>query len=101
NFRAVLKSNGVVMATFVPNMKQEEYTGGGWVYPGCVAYSDATIRGFANAAQLACARIPWFHPRQDWYLLAHNAARLPSAEDAAQHLSGKVLWDKRLQDREG
>jgi len=100
NFRDVLKRDGVVMATFVPNTKQDEYTGGGWVYPGCVAYSDGTIQRFAETAQLACMRIPWFHPRQDWYLFAHEAARLPSPEDAAQHLSGKVLWDKRLQERE-
>jgi cyclopropane fatty-acyl-phospholipid synthase-like methyltransferase len=100
NFRDVLRCDGVVMATFVPNTKQDEYAGSGWVYPGCVAYGDATIRRLADSAQLACTRIPWFHPRQDWYLFAHDVARLPSAEDAAQHLSGKVLWDKRLQERE-
>ena len=100
NFRAVLKSDGVIMATFVPNTNQEEYTSDGWVYPGCAAYGDATIRRFAETARLACTRIPWFHPRQDWYLFAHNAARLPSAAEATQHLSGKVLWDKSLQQRE-
>lgn len=100
NFRDVLKRGGIIMATFVPNTKQPEYTGGGWIYPDCVAYSDETIRRFAKEAQLACTKIPRFHPRQDWYLLAHEAARLPSAEEAAQHLTGKVLWDERLQERE-
>jgi len=100
NFRAVLKRDGVIMATFVPNTKQAEYTGNGWIYPGCVAYSDETIQRFADNARLACTKVPWFHPRQDWYLLAHDARRLPSPEEAAQHLTGKVLWDKRLQERE-
>jgi cyclopropane fatty-acyl-phospholipid synthase-like methyltransferase len=100
NFSDVLNRDGIIMATFVPNTKQPEYTGGGWIYPKCVAYSNETIHRFADEACLACIKIPWFHPRQDWYLLAHDAARLPSAEEAARHLTGKVLWDKRLQRRE-
>jgi cyclopropane fatty-acyl-phospholipid synthase-like methyltransferase len=79
NFRAALDRDGLIMATFAPNTKQPEYSDGGWIYPQCVAYSEDTILGFAEAARLACAKIPWFHPRQDWYLFAHDAARLSRA----------------------
>lgn len=100
NFGAALKDDGVIMATFVPASKQPEYAGDGWVYPACVAYSETTIRQFAEGARLACTRIPWFHPRQDWYLFARNAERLPSHDQAARHLSGEVVWGKHLPQRE-
>lgn len=98
-FKAVLKPNGLILATFVPATKEPEYTGDGWVYPGCVAYNSETILDFAKQTGLHGIPIPWYHPRQDWYLFALDAARLPSEEEAAQHLSGRVLGDASLQQR--
>lgn len=40
-----------------------------------------------------------YHPRQDWYVFALDPERLPSKEDAAKHLTGRVLGDPSLQRR--
>jgi hypothetical protein len=43
-------------------------------------------------AGLSARRIPWFHPRQTWYLGALDAAQLP-ADDELRELGGAVLRD--------
>jgi cyclopropane fatty-acyl-phospholipid synthase-like methyltransferase len=100
NFKQVLQPNGLILATFMPNTKQPEATMMGWLYPGCLAYSHDSIMRFADSANLAAMRIPWHHPRQDWYVMAHDASQLPSEEDAQRHLTGYVLRDTTLQYRE-
>jgi SAM-dependent methyltransferase len=92
-FKICLAPNGLVLATFVqPNQLAEtgEYEGTGWIYPGCVAYRDETILALAEEAGLAGRILPWFHPRQTWFALAHSADQLFSA-GADIHLSGAVL----------
>jgi SAM-dependent methyltransferase len=92
-FRACLAPSGLVLATFVqPHQLGEtgEYGGTGWSYPGCVAYEGDTILGIARDAGLAGRLLPWFHPRQTWFALAHSADQLPSEKDDV-HLSGVVL----------
>lgn len=99
SFATVLKRDGLIMATFVPSTTSGDVPSG-WLYPGCVAYQHDAVLQLAAGAGLATRKIPWFHPRQDWYLFAHDPARLPSDEDAERHLSGRVLWDAELQRRE-
>ena len=92
-FKICLAPNGLVLATFVrPHQldKTGEYEGSGWIYPGCVAYREETIFGLAEKAGLAGRILPWFHPRQTWFALAHSANQLPPLS-ADSHLSGAVL----------
>jgi SAM-dependent methyltransferase len=88
SFRHALRPDGIVAATFKEG--DEEAAAGPWVYPGSVPYRPATIAQFAERAGLASIRIPWFHPRQTWYLLAAERDRLP-AESTVQTLRGPAL----------
>jgi SAM-dependent methyltransferase len=90
NFGESLKANGLIVATFIEGAR--DFDGSGWVYPGCVSYRRSTIRRFAEEAGLFLARIPWYHPRQTWYLLSRNRSRLPNSAMLG-YLSGVVLFD--------
>ena len=68
----------------------QEYRGSGWVYPDLTPYTSVTVERLIAEAGLVGIRIPWFHPRQVWYLLAVSAGRLPAAAEVRE-LTGKVL----------
>jgi SAM-dependent methyltransferase len=95
NFRRVLASDGIIAVTF--NHGEEDCDGSGWYYPDQpgnrrVTYRPETILSFAREVDLHITAIPWYHPRQHWYLLAHDQMRLPS-QDMMHHLTGAVLFD--------
>jgi len=90
NVREALRLDGLFLATFVHG--DEDFTGDGWIYPECVAYRPDTVRALADESGLAALPIPWYHPRQHWWLLAREAAALPTPEEAAL-LNGVVLRD--------
>lgn len=90
NFEKSLKPSGLVVATFVDGIA--DFDGSGWVYPGCVNYRQSTVERFAKEAGFSVIRLPWYHPRQTWYLLAKDRDRLPNKE-MLRHLSGAVLFD--------
>jgi hypothetical protein len=52
----------------------------GWVYPQCVAYAPEIIAEMIDRGALFGRTIPWFHPRQTWYVLAKDPSRLPGPE---------------------
>lgn len=89
-FAAALQPDGLVVATFIEG--SEDFAGAGWVYPGCVRYRPDTVIALAGGAGLHAQRLPWFHPRQTWYLMARSARRLVPPEHLT-HLSGAVLFD--------
>lgn len=90
NFRDSLKPDGLIAVTFIEGI--EDFDDSGWVYPDCVRYRRPTIKRFAEEAGLFITRIPWYHPRQTWYLLARDNNRLPN-RPMKRHLSGAVLFD--------
>jgi SAM-dependent methyltransferase len=90
NFRDSLLPHGLVAATFVEG--KIDSVGSGWVYPGCVEYKRNTIAAFVRAAGLHVVRIPWYHPRSAWYLMAKERRFLPSPAMLRQ-LRGAVLFD--------
>jgi len=94
NFRRSLKPEGIIAATFVEG--GSDHAGEEWVYPGCVAYRSSTIRRFAAEAGLFTTWVPWYHPRQSWYLFATSRRRLPSNE-MLRYLSGAVLFDQEFE----
>lgn len=93
NARRSLRPDGLMAATFIE--ENQDFAGRGWIYPECVAYRPNTILSFAANAALAAVRLPWYHPRQAWYLLAHRPARLPGPS-MMRHLSGVVLFDSEF-----
>jgi SAM-dependent methyltransferase len=93
NFKESLKPDGLIVATFIEG--DYDYSGTGWVYPGCVNYRPETINMFAERAGLFCIRIPWYHPRQTWYLFAREIRQLPD-NTMLEYLSGAVLYDSEF-----
>ncbi len=90
SFREALKPDGLIAVTFVEGLN--DYNGTGWVYPGIVNFSPWTIRNLARGAGLYATRIPWYHPRQTWYVLAPDRKRLPTAVMKG-YLKGAVLFE--------
>jgi SAM-dependent methyltransferase len=94
-FEKAVKPTGLIVATFIEG--NDEPQGTGWVYPGCVYFRRETIARFAKDAGLFSSRIPWYHPRQTWYLLAKNRDRLPS-RTMMRHLTGAILFDPEFKE---
>ena len=97
-FAASLAPGGRVLATFIlaPSPEcAEEFTGSGWVYPGCVGFSAATLQSLFAKARLHGMALPWYHPRQTWFVLAKDATDLPG-KAALAFLTGTVLCDAEL-----
>ena len=90
NFQASLEPGGLIAATFVEG--EADFEGEGWVYPECVGYRPDTILTFIAGAGLHGVRIPWYHPRQSWYVMAADRERLPTRSQWP-NLSGAVLTD--------
>lgn len=90
NLVAALKDDGIMAITFVEGMQSSKEKG--WVYPGCVVFTPRDISGFFRQAGVFAGRIPWYHPRQTWYLLAKHEDRLPD-ESMSPYLMGAVLFD--------
>jgi SAM-dependent methyltransferase len=93
-FREALEPDGLVAATFAEGV--EDSMDSGWVYPGAVRHRPATIERLIALAGLPAVRIPWYHPGQAWYLLAHDGRRLPDRA-MRRHLRGAVLYDPEFE----
>jgi SAM-dependent methyltransferase len=65
---AALRADGALLATFLP--AETDSPEEGWTYPACVRFRPATVRELAAAHGLDCVLLDWFHPRQQWALLA-------------------------------
>jgi len=92
-FRRCLAQGGLVLSTFIPPEmlgQTAEFATDGWTYPNCVSYRRETVLDFIRAADLVGRELPWFHPRQRWFAMAHSQYDLPSTADDI-HLSGAVL----------
>ncbi len=90
-FAATLAPEGIIMATFLTPTGAHDFEGTGWIYPECVVYRQQTVEQTASSVGLSTLRIPWFHPRQDWYLFTRDPNRLPTMEEAERHLTGYVF----------
>jgi SAM-dependent methyltransferase len=92
-FRRCLAQGGLVLSTFIPPEmlgQTAEFATDVWTYPNCVSYRRETVLDFIRAADLVGRELPWFHPRQRWFAMAHSQYDLPSTADDI-HLSGAVL----------
>ena len=81
-FARILSKTGMAVVTFIhPGQGGvDESRKSGWVYPHCVAYPPEIIAEMIDRGQLFGRTIPWFHPRQTWYVLAKDPSRLPGPE---------------------
>lgn len=81
----LLALSGAFLATYLPAEKDSDAMG--WVYPGCVEYREATIRGLAEEAGLRFIPLDWKHPRQSW------AAFLPAAAPGQWYETRPLTWN--------
>jgi len=97
-FRRNLAEGGLVLATFVDARRSgvPENAGDGWVYPEVVAYREETIGRLIQEAGFVGMLLPWYHPRQSWYVMALTMEALPSSSKLV-HLSGAVLRDPEFE----
>jgi hypothetical protein len=95
NFRDSLKEEGIVAATFAEGKDEPHVTG--WVYPGAVHYHISTIKKLAQDIGLFATRIPWYHPRQTWYIFVKDKKLLPNHAMIC-HLQGAVLYVPEFED---
>lgn len=59
-----LKDTGALLATFL--VGEEDFSGKGWIYPGCVKFKTETIQTLAETNGLQFELLNWKHPRQAW-----------------------------------
>ena len=82
---------GLAAVTFIhPDPGEETEPSSGWIYPDCVTHPVSSIQTWIREASLHGVQIPWHHPRQAWWLLARDPARLPS-DEGKRLLHGAVL----------
>lgn len=83
SFGPALRPGGVAAVTFIEG---DEDTPEGWFYTGLtkrgtVRYRTELILRLAHEAGPRAARLPWKHPRQNWWLLGRE---LPSEPELAR-----------------
>lgn len=85
-FRRALAPAGLVVATFIlpEQLGQPEFDGGGWVYPGCVAFREESVAAMFSTAGLAHLKLAWRHPRQTWFVAALSEEALAPARAVSQ-----------------
>lgn len=89
-FSRVLDDKGIIAVTFSPSQDGSNFSGSGWVYPKCVRYCMEAVSVVAGKADLAFQPIPFFHPRQSWFLMSHSIDVLPSLQ-SLHLLTGAVF----------
>jgi hypothetical protein len=99
--REALAPSGICAITFVhpgtadPDVVlagPDDGTAEPWLYPTCYCYERRVVEDWVASASLAGCPIPWFHPRQTWWLLALAPQALPPPEFLSQ-LTGPTLAD--------
>jgi hypothetical protein len=95
---ACMADDGIAAVTFVhAEADAPDHDGQGWVYPGSVAYRPETVARAIGRAGLHGRAIPWYHPRQVWYVLSRSPQRIPGDADLP-HLRGVVLFDPEFRE---
>ncbi len=85
NFAQVLSPGGLVLTNWLVGPEEDGVhpCTSGWVYPGCVAYEEQRVHAVASQCGLASRLVPWPHPTQTWFAMAHDEALLPDAATLA------------------
>jgi hypothetical protein len=76
---ACLAPHGLFAATYFLGFEDSAVTS--WTYPGCVTYTEATMKKWAAECGLAYLRLAWPHPSgQTWMLLYDSCRSGPAVE---------------------
>ncbi|MBD3362745.1 hypothetical protein GF362_03430 [Candidatus Dojkabacteria bacterium] len=89
-----ITNEGIVALTFVETKdKNLEKHDNGWIYPDIYQYYTDTIIKFLDNSKFKYTKIPWYHPRQSWWLLSKTKGRLPNDQET-KLLSGAILTEE-------
>lgn len=86
NIFRIVKDDGFFLATYVRGL--EDTIKEGWVYPGCVEYTEKTIKDIALNVGFNSQSLYWYHPRQEWLCFHKDKNTSPIFEN------GVVTWNK-------
>ncbi len=64
----------------------------GWIYPDCVGYRPGTIARWLKEAGLHGVPLAWYHPRQTWWVMAHEGTPLPPRQLRRQARGAILPW---------
>jgi SAM-dependent methyltransferase len=81
-----LKDDAAMVATFL--IGTDDYSGNGWVYPGCVEYKPETLAGLAAEFDFDFRVLGWAHPRQTWALFSKKNYDKSLIDD------GPISWNR-------
>jgi len=93
NIKKALNENGMFLATFIhgPDHSSPEE----WIYPECVTYSQEYLLESFKEIGFYGQELPWYHPRQRWYILVQSPSLLPDGAIRAL-LHGLVFYSSDL-----
>ncbi len=78
-----MKPSGALFATFL--VADEDFTGEGWIYPGCVSFRPETVAALAAEYGFELLMLDWAHPRQRWAMFARPEFDRSLLADGALH----------------
>lgn len=81
-----LKDDGALLATFLPD--SQDFSGQGWVYPGCVRFRPETLAAVAARQGMDFRVLDWAHPRQTWALFSRQR------HDRSLVDGGAISWNR-------
>lgn len=87
--KKVLHDEGLMVVTFVCG--DRDFAGDGWIYPGVVTYRSETIADMIERHAMFGTAIPWYHPRQTWYVISPSQRKIDYIGNYRHLLSGPVL----------
>jgi len=99
----ILKPSGQFLFTIITpeNPNSERMMSGvdheGWLYPGCLVYSESEVFNAIAKTGMICQRLAWYHPRQTWFRAIYDPKLQISQEMASQLGTGRPLFDERFQ----
>tara|TARA_R110000737_G_scaffold332699_1_gene349765 strand:- start:9910 stop:10608 length:699 start_codon:yes stop_codon:yes gene_type:complete len=74
------------LVTFIEG--ENDCSQNGWIYPGCVSYTEDYIKKLASDVGFRYIKLNWFHPRQQWVALI-KGCKTHYFEDN----EGEVSWN--------
>lgn len=77
--------DGVALITYMKGHK--DYVGDRWVYPGCVTFTEETLKRTAENCELNIKEMSWVHPsHQTWVVLSKHQKRLDTIVESEEPL---------------
>lgn len=67
----VMHDRSIFLATYIPG--DSDYAGKEWSYPDGVSFTFNFVHKCSAEAELECAPVNWFHPKQQWLVFYRGA----------------------------